>query len=71
MRLHRNTFLAARKDSCYGNHLSPSQFRNPMERSVCVCWGGGIKNKETCFMPDIFYYYSDSDSIIKDLMVLP
>lgn len=37
MRLHRNTFLAVRKDSCYGNHLSPLQLRNPTEGNVCVC----------------------------------
>lgn len=57
MRLHRNTFLAARKDSCYGNHLSPSQLRNPMERSVCVCacvlWGAGSE-KWAWF---IFYFF--------------
>lgn len=34
MRSHRKTFLAARKDSCHGNHLSPSQLRNPIERSL-------------------------------------
>lgn len=57
MRLHRDTFLAARKDSCYGNHLSPSQLRNPMERSVCVCacvlWGAGSE-KWAWF---IFYFF--------------
>ena len=30
MRLHRNTFLAAHRYSCYGNSLSPSQCRNPV-----------------------------------------
>lgn len=66
MRLHRNTFLAARKYSCYGNNLSPSQHRNPMKREVCVCVCVWLRRTRGVFcVCIIFSIYSNF--IIQDL----